>query len=178
MRPNHWTSFLIPEAVLPTGHFALLPRQFSLCTQICFEKYGKDKCITDNISHVLACFLPVPLNLSGLYHGLLSQFRVRASWICIMRANVLELLIVNCSSFLIQQSYIPSGSSLISHLFPELPSKSFSTQQMHCISSGSVTALITDSPINFNRSQRQDKVVAISQNTVHRKKGRREVSEV
>lgn len=81
-------------------------------------------------------------------------------------------------SFLIQQPYIPSGSSLISHLFPGLPSKSFLPQRMHCISFGSVTALIADSPINFNRSQRQDEVVAISQITIHRRKGRREVSEV
>lgn len=173
MRPSYWTSFLIPEAVLPTSHFALLPRQFSLCTQICFEKYGKDKCITDNISHVLACFSPVLLNLSGLYHGLCQGFLDLYNESKHIGATYSQLF-----SFLIQQSYIPSGSSLISHLFPGLPSKSFSPQQMHCISSGSVTALITDSPINFNRSQRQDKVVAISQNTVHRRKGRREVSEV
>lgn len=70
-------------------------------------------------------------------------------------------------SFLIQQSYIPSGSSLISHLFPGLLGKSFSPWQMHCISSGFATALIAASPINFNGSHRQDQVITISQITHH-----------
>lgn len=71
-------------------------------------------------------------------------------------------------SFLIQQSYIPSGSSLISHLFPGLLSKSFSPWQTHCISSGFATALTAAGPITFSGSHRQDQVIAISQITHHR----------